>query len=52
MRGRDVSRPRDEDYAQAEELVQVSYRPRTHPRPPLPTTGRQPGKGGASPEAS
>jgi hypothetical protein len=52
MRGRDVSRPREADIAQAENLVQVSYRPRTHPRPPLPAGGRQPGKGGASPDAS
>jgi hypothetical protein len=30
MRARDVSRPTDDDYAEAERLVQVSYRP---PRP-------------------
>jgi hypothetical protein len=35
MRARDVSRPREEDLATAERLVQVSYRPRTTPRPPL-----------------
>jgi len=31
MRARDVSRPRDEDIAEAEKLVQVSYRPRSRP---------------------
>jgi hypothetical protein len=31
MRARDVSRPRDEDVADAEEIVQVSYRPRGRP---------------------
>ncbi|HET6907884.1 MAG TPA: hypothetical protein VFH54_00970 [Mycobacteriales bacterium] len=31
MRARDVSRPRDEDLADAEEIVQVSYRPRGRP---------------------
>jgi hypothetical protein len=31
MRARDVSRPREEDVAVAEELVQVSYRPRSRP---------------------
>lgn len=35
MRARDVSRPREADVAAAERLVQVSYRPRTQPRPPL-----------------
>ncbi len=46
MRARDVSRPRESDVAEAERLVQVSYRPRSHPRPPLQ------GRGGSSPEAS
>jgi hypothetical protein len=32
MRARDISRPTAEDYAEAERLVQVSYRPR--PKPP------------------
>ena len=31
MRARDVSRPREEDLAEAERLVQVSYRPRSRP---------------------
>ena len=61
MRGRDVSRPRPEDEADAERLVQVSYRPRTQSRPPLPGhpsagKGRPPGQpsgsAGGSPEAS
>jgi hypothetical protein len=34
MRARDVSRPKADDLAQAERLVQVSYRPRSKP----PTT--------------
>lgn len=38
MRGRDVSRPRAEHEADAEQVVQVSYRPRSQPRPPLPGT--------------
>lgn len=48
MRARDVSRPRADDVAEAERLVQVSYRPRSHPRPPL----HPPGKGGSSRDAS
>ena len=47
MRARDVSRPTVRDYADAERLVQVSYRPRT---PPAQTA--QPGSGGSSPDAS
>lgn len=31
MRARDVSRPREADYVDAERLVQVSYRPRSRP---------------------
>jgi hypothetical protein len=31
MRARDVSRPKADDLAQAERLVQVSYRPRSKP---------------------
>jgi hypothetical protein len=31
MRARDVSRPTVTDYAEAERLVQVSYRPRSRP---------------------
>jgi len=38
MRARDVSRPTDDDVAEAERLVQVSYRPRSRPHP-----GRQDG---------
>jgi hypothetical protein len=34
MRARDVSRPRAEDVAAAEKLVQVSYRPRSKPSGP------------------
>ena len=56
MRGRDVSRPRPEHDLDAERLVQVSYRPRTQPRPPLPghpAKKDQPsGSAGGSPEAS
>jgi hypothetical protein len=65
MRGRDVSRPRPEHEIDAERLVQVSYRPRSQPRPPLPgtpTSPREPrkqpgppqpdGSAGGSPEAS
>jgi hypothetical protein len=61
MRGRDVSRPRPEHEADAEKLVQVSYRPRSQPRPPLPgapATRKEPGQGqpagsaGGSPDAS
>jgi hypothetical protein len=33
MRARDVSRPRAEDVAEAERLVQVSYRPRPKSQP-------------------
>jgi hypothetical protein len=33
MRARDVSRPTESDLADAERLVQVSYRPRSKPRP-------------------
>lgn len=47
MRARDVSRPTEEHEALAEKLVQVSYRPRSRPRPPL-----QSGSGGKSPDAS
>jgi hypothetical protein len=49
MRARDVSRPTADDVAAAERLVQVSYRPRSHPRPAGPG---QPGSGGSSPDAS
>jgi hypothetical protein len=61
MRGRDVSRPRPEHEADAERLVQVSYRPRSQPRPPLPghpggaktpTKDQRSGSAGGSPEAS
>jgi hypothetical protein len=61
MRGREVSRPRPEHEIDAERLVQVSYRPRTAPRPPLPGTPAarkeplkdQPaGSAGGSPDAS
>jgi hypothetical protein len=57
MRGRDVSRPRTEHDREAEKLVQVSYRPRTQPRPPLPgarvARPDQPaGNAGGSPDAS
>lgn len=57
MRGRDVSRPRPEHEIEAEELVQVSFRPRSQPRPPLPGTpaarkAQSPGSAGGSPEAS
>lgn len=62
MRGRDVSRPRPEHDIDAERLVQISYRPRTQPRPPLPgarptrfdqARGDQPsGSAGGSPDAS
>ena len=31
MRARDVSRPKPDDLAEAERLVQVSYRPRSRP---------------------
>jgi hypothetical protein len=44
MRARDVSRPGEADIAEAERLVQVSYRP----RPPY-TSG---GSGGSSPVRS
>lgn len=49
MRARDVSRPSDEEIAAAEELVQVSFRPRFRPRPP---SGQPDGNGGGSPDAS
>jgi hypothetical protein len=64
MRARDVSRPTEDDVAEAERLVQVSYRPRSQPRPALPgPSGRRPtgpaaqpggaaGSGGSSPDAS
>jgi len=61
MRGRDVSRPTAEHEIDAERLVQVSYRPRSAPRPPLPGTpqgrkdaakGQSAGSAGGSPEAS
>jgi hypothetical protein len=57
MRGRDVSRPRPEHEADAERLVQVSYRPRSQPRPPLPGTrpakpDQPAGSAGRSPDAS
>jgi hypothetical protein len=59
MRARDVSRPTLQDLAEAERLVQVSYRPRSHPRPAIPPaagaqpgSGAQPGNGGKSPDAS
>src|SRR4051794_20312983 len=35
MRARDVSRPQPMDELEAERLVQVSYRSRSQPRPPL-----------------
>ena len=47
MRARDVSRPTERDYADAERLVQVSYRQRPQSRP-----DGQPGSGGRSPETS
>jgi len=53
MRVRDVSRPTEDDAEAAERLVQVSYRPRTFPRPPLgqpPTTGRRTGPRDAAPK--
>jgi hypothetical protein len=51
MRARDVSRPSTDDLAAAEDLVQVSFRPRFRPRPT--STGPQPaGSGGSSPDAS
>jgi len=52
MRVRDVSRPTEDDAAAAEQLVQVSYRPRSFPRPPLgqpPASGRRAGSRDASP---
>jgi hypothetical protein len=62
MRARDVSRPTSEDVTAAERLVQVSYRPRSHPRPALPGVTASPavapqpdaapGSGGSSPDAS
>jgi hypothetical protein len=61
MRGRDVSRPHPEHEVEAEQLVQVSYRPRTTPRPPLPGAASRPraprrdqpsGNAGGSPDAS
>ena len=48
MRARDVSRPRPDDVAAAEKLVQVSYRP----RPKSSGSGYSAGSGGSSPEAS
>lgn len=47
MRARDVSRPTERDYADAERLVQVSFRQGPPPR----STG-QSGSGGRSPETS
>jgi hypothetical protein len=44
LRARDVSRPREDDYAEAERLVQVSYRPRSRPHGA--------GNGGSSPVSS
>jgi hypothetical protein len=54
MRARDVSRPTEDDLARAEDLVEVSYRPRSRPRPAEPRPGEdQPsGSGGSSPERS
>ena len=46
MRARDVSRPTERDYADAERLVQVSHRQGSPPRP------GQSGSGGKSPETS
>ena len=46
MRARDVSRPKLEDLAEAERLVQVSYRPRSKP------TSYGAGNGGSSPDSS
>ena len=43
MRARDVSRPTGGDVADAERIVQVSYRPRSRPAG---------GSGGSSPESS
>jgi hypothetical protein len=44
MRARDVSRPKEADLAEAERLVQVSYRPRSR--------GYGAGSGGSSPVSS
>ena len=44
MRARDVSRPKEDDLAEAERLVQVSYRPRSR--------GYGTGSGGSSPVSS
>ncbi|HEU5033352.1 MAG TPA: hypothetical protein VFT62_01195 [Mycobacteriales bacterium] len=49
MRARDVSRPTPAEVAEAERLVQVSYRPRSTPRPPVHSSA---GRGGNSPDAS
>ena len=46
MRARDVSRPKAADVADAERLVQVSYRPRSKP------TNYGAGSGGSSPVSS
>lgn len=47
MRARDVSRPGATHVAEAEQLVQVSYRPRSRP-----TGGYGAGNGGSSPDSS
>jgi hypothetical protein len=47
MRARDVSRPKADDLATAERLVQVSYRSRTRP-----TGSYGAGSGGSSPVSS
>lgn len=47
LRARDVSRPTEEQLAEAERLVQVSRRP---PRPRAQAD--RPGRGGSSPERS
>jgi len=59
MRARDVSRPHEDDVAEAERLVQVSYRPRSRPHPvrpdgsaPQDSPASQEGRGGSSPERS
>src|SRR4051794_12061533 len=52
MRARDVSRPTEDDAARAERVVQVSYRPRSKPRPLGPAGSQPEGTGGSSPDAS
>src|SRR4051794_37485324 len=52
MRARDVSRPTEDDAARAERVVQVSYRPRSKPRPTGSAPAQADGSGGSSPDAS